>query len=75
MSGFGEASFASARLERKGWAGCVREWQAGERFGWLVGLWHGRLLYGLFMLGRRVMVRLRAVLCGSVMYGLVCLAW
>ena len=56
MSGFGEASFASERLARKGWVGCVWEWQAGERFGW------------------RVMVRLGAVLCGTVMYGLVWLA-
>ena len=42
--------------------------------GWLVGLWHGRLMHGLFRLGRRVMVRLGAVLCGTVMYGLVRLA-
>ena len=60
---------------------------------WLGGIWHGRILYGLFRLGwpgdarpgmarlvlvrhgRRVMVRLGAVLCGSVMYGLVWLAW
>ena len=43
-------------------------------YGWLGGIWHGRLLYGLFRLGRRVMVSLGAVLCGSVMYGLVRLA-
>lgn len=57
-------------------------WQAGRVvvcpgkvwFGWLGGLWHGRLLYGLFRFGRRVMVRLGAVLCGTVMYGLVWLA-
>ena len=42
--------------------------------GWLGGIWYGRLLYGLFRFGRRVMVSLGAVLCGTVMYGLVWLA-
>ena len=39
------------RLGKAGGAGLVQEWQAGERFGWLGGLWHGRLMHGVFRFG------------------------
>ena len=47
---------------------------------WLAGFWRGRrvrlvvLCSGAVGLGGRVMARLRAVLCGTVTYGLVRLA-
>lgn len=37
-------------------------------------VWRVRVWYDAVMHGRRVMVRLGAVLCGTVMYGLVWLA-
>ena len=35
------------------------------RYGWLGGLWHGRLLYGLFRLGWRGRDRLVLAVFGS----------
>ena len=43
-------------------------------YGWLVGLWHGRLLYGLFRLGWRGSVGFVRASYGAAGSGMVWLA-